>query len=91
MNKEAFLTQAQKAIHAIGIVLVLASIIFIYGWLQTGDPDCILENGLFAQARFCGKEYVDQPAESPAWLIWTSLAALVFGIFCMRYSLRKFP
>ena len=68
----------------VGWVLIACSTIGLLGWIQSGDPDCILDTGVFAQLRMCDPDIVGEPRSWPAWSLVLLLAGLTIGVFCLR-------
>jgi hypothetical protein len=71
------------------VVLLLGLIIILYGWFQSGDPDCILDTDILMQARLCGEDYVGDPSLPSPWLLGFDILAMLAGIFCIQYGLRN--
>ncbi|MES2951699.1 MAG: hypothetical protein V4858_24490 [Pseudomonadota bacterium] len=70
----------------LGIGLQAAAAIWLLGWLQGNDPDCVLETGIILQIRMCDAQAVDDALASPALHLLAIALLFVVGYVCMRWS-----
>lgn len=72
-----------------GAMLIIAAVLGLLGWLQGGDPDCLLHTEVLLQARLCGPEWVDEPDAPPLAHLMLILGLLLLGACCLRLGLRR--
>lgn len=77
-----------RAVKLLGIFLEAVALLGLLGWLQAGDPDCVLEAGTFAQIRLCAPEIAGEP--EPAPLLHLAIIAAIFlaGLLCLGFDSR---
>jgi hypothetical protein len=73
----------------VGVVLVALGAVALLGWIQEGDPDCILETGVFLQLRMCAPEIAGEPASRSFVRLAVILAMFVAGGACLWFARRK--
>ena len=79
---------ARTVATVVGSVLVALACIALLGWIQEGDPDCILETGVFLQLRMCAPEIVGEPQSRSFVRLAAILAIFVVGVFCLWFGRR---
>jgi hypothetical protein len=60
--------------------LTSIALLGVLGWLQQGDPDCLLDTSLFAQIRLCDAEYVGITQGQSPWPLGVYGLLLLAGI-----------
>lgn len=80
---------ARGALTVVGVVLVAFGGIALLGWMQEGDPDCILETGVFLQIRMCAPEVAGEPTPRTFAGLAVILAILGAGAACLWLARRK--
>ncbi len=71
------LVRTTKKQAIVGYVLVVVSLLVLIGWVGAGDPDCYYTTEMFAQYRYCGREYVGE--ENPMY--YTTPIAAMLSLF----------
>ena len=79
---------ARAVVTVLGGVLVALAGIALLGWIQEGDPDCILETGVFLQLRMCAPEIVGEPHTRSFVRLGVILAVFVVGVLCLWFGRR---
>ena len=79
---------ARAAVTIVGGVLVALAGIALLGWVQEGDPDCILETGVFLQLRMCAPEIAGEPQSRSFVRLAVILAIFVVGMICLWFGRR---
>jgi hypothetical protein len=59
-KSEMKLVKTTKKPTIVSSFLIAASLLVLIGWVGTGDSDCYYTTEMFAQYRYCGKEYVGE-------------------------------
>jgi hypothetical protein len=72
----------------VGGVFVAIAGIALLGWIQEGDPDCILETGVFLQLRMCAPELAGEPQPRSFVRLALILGTFVVGILCLWFGRR---
>ena len=67
-----------------GIILEVLAALWLLGWLQGNDPDCILETGVFAQIRICDPQVLGETPSSPLVHIIGIAVLFLLGLLFMR-------
>ena len=69
-----------------GWLLVALATVALFGWIQSGDPECILDTGIFAQLRMCDPAIVGDPQSWSVGRLLLILGVLAVGIACLVVS-----
>lgn len=69
-----------KTMKGLGIVLIIASVLFLYGWLGEFDQDCYYTTEAFAQYRLCGEEYAGKGKDLNFSLLIICVALFLIGV-----------
>ena len=73
----------------IGWTLIALAALALLGWIHSGDAECILDTGIFAQIRMCDPAIVGEPQSWPAWTLLPMALSLAAGIACVHRAKRS--
>jgi hypothetical protein len=73
----------------VGSLLIAASLLVLIGWVGTGDPDCYYTTEMFAQYRYCGKEYVDEENTMNHTIPLAAMVSLFAGLLLVGLGKRS--
>jgi hypothetical protein len=76
-------TLSRTALSIAGWLLVALASVALLGWVQSGDPECILDTGVFAQIRMCDPAIVGEPQSWSISRLLLILGVLAVGIACL--------
>lgn len=77
------------AARVIGTLSIIAALLGLLGWLQGGDPDCILDTDVLLQIRMCDPELVGEPDVPPMVHLALIIGLLLFGAYCLWRGSRR--
>jgi hypothetical protein len=77
------------AARVIGTLSIIAAVLGLLGWLQGGDPDCILDTDVLLQIRMCDPEQVGEPDVPPLVHLVLTIGLLLFGAYCLWRGSRR--
>lgn len=78
-----------KLLAYAGYTVLTVALLAFMGWVQAGDPECILEMYGSGQYRLCDPEFVSQPARQSLWHLLFIGCAFLAGALCVYVGENK--
>lgn len=85
------MTVFPRLLRLLAWTLICIALLGVLGWLQQGDPDCLLDTSLFAQIRLCDAAYVGMAQGQSPWLLALYALMLLGGLGLLKLARRKKP
>ena len=64
----------------VGTILIAVSVVGLYGWVNSIEPDCYYSTKVGLQIRLCGENYVGREFSASLWALAGLFLVLVAGI-----------